>query len=135
MELTTRSRADSTIRRINSTYGMPTAVASIGRSECEGCRPASGLASMKCGTPRAIGPEVEAAGITAPQRAPGGQRRLLRPCRTSGSSRPHQPVLDQLFTTLLVDIRVHVRLRVAQQNDLQRAQHGGAWNPCPTTRP
>src|SRR5205823_6860583 len=42
-----RVDAERTMRSISSTYGMPRAVQSIGRSECDGCSPARGLTSRK----------------------------------------------------------------------------------------
>src|SRR5690606_24409390 len=45
-----RTLAEATIFAMRSRYATPLAVARIGRSEWLGCRPASGLASMKLGT-------------------------------------------------------------------------------------
>src|SRR5436190_17935145 len=49
----TRGAALSTIQRINSTYDIPILLARMGKSECSGCSPASGLTSMKLGRPAA----------------------------------------------------------------------------------
>ena len=70
--------ADSTIRSISSTYSRRCAVHSIGRSECVGCRPASGLISMSCGLPCCVAAQVEAAAVAAADRPPGRQRDSLR---------------------------------------------------------